>query len=379
MPWNEVDTMSLRREFVSLAIEPGANIRELCRRFGVSPKTGYKCINRYRLEGPEGIRDRSRRPKHTPRRTSPEMEKRVVKIRESHTAWGGRKIRDVLLRAGGREVPAASTITDILRRHGKLDPRECAKHKPFMRFEYEAPNELWQMDFKGHFQTPVGRCNPLTILDDHSRFSVGLFACEDQRWTTVQSRLTEVFRRYGLPERILTDNGSPWGSDLEHPHTKLTAWLMRLGIRVIHGRPFHPQTQGKDERFHRTLQAELLRYETFADLAHCQEAFDGWREMYNHERPHEALGMEVPASRYRISERAFPETLPAIEYGPGEIVRKVCNAGHVYYRGKSFRVGKAFDGYPVALRPAATKGRMEVYFCAWRIATIDLKENETHA
>jgi len=373
MPWQEVNTMSLRREFVRLASVPGGNIRELCRRFRISPKTAYKWIERYQEEGEEGLRDRSRRPGHSPGRTSPEMEARILAYREVHPAYGGRKIRAKLLREERREVPSASTITEILRRHGKLDADESVKHSPMTRYEYEEPNGLWQMDFKGPFETAEGRCNPLTILDDHSRFLVGLFACENQKGSTVQRCLVEVFRRYGLPERILVDNGSPWGDDREHPYTPLTVWWIRLGIGAIHGRPYHPQTQGKAERFHRTLSAEVLRYERFRDLAACQRRFTEWRESYNGDRPHEALGMEVPASRYRVSERSYPETLPPIEYGPGDWVRKVHDGGRIHFRGKVFRVGQAFDGYPVALRPTGKEEVFEVYFCQVRIRTIHLQ------
>ena len=140
---------------------------------------------------------------------------------------------------------------------------------------------------------------------------------------SLRTRLAGVFRRYGLPERILADNGSPWGGVSDHGFTPLTVWLLHVGVAVSHGRPYHPQTQGKDERFHRTLAAEVLRYERFDDLRHCQRRFDDWREIYNHERPHEALELKVPASRYRVSERPFPEVLPAIEYAPGLAVRKV--------------------------------------------------------
>ena len=169
------------------------------------------------------------------------------------------------------------------------------------------------------------------------------------------------------------DNGSPWGSDAEHPYTPLTAWLIRLGIRVSHSRPYHPQTQGKDERFHRTLNVEVLKGNVFHDLNHCQRIFDEWRDVYNFERPHEAIGMAVPASRYRPSGRAFPETLLAIEYGSGDVVRKVQAKGEIHYRGFVFKVGKAFHGYPVALRPANEDGVMSVYFCRQRIADIDLR------
>lgn len=373
MPWMERDTVSLRREFVMLATQPGANIRDLCRRFGISAPTGYKWIGRFAEVGPEGLKDRSRRPRTSPARTLPELERAVLDLRDEHRAWGGRKIKARLKALGHGRTPAASTITGILRRQGRLDPAESAKHKAWQRFEHDAPNRLWQMDFKGHFPMREGRCHPLTILDDHSRFSMGLFALTDERTDSVQTRLTGVFRRYGLPERILADNGAPWGGGSDHGFTPLTVWLLRLGVAVSHGRPYHPQTQGKDERFHRTLAAEVLRYERFSDLQHCQRRFDSWREIYNHERPHEALELDVPASRYRISEHLFPEVLPTIDYAPGVEVRMVQADGWIHYRGIEYRVPKAFRGQPVALRPSQVDGVMDVVFCHQTVSKIDLK------
>jgi len=370
----EVDTMSLRREFIMLAMDPDSNTRELCRRFQISPKTGYKWFSRFRQAGEAGLKDRSRRPKRSPARTPSFMEDEVLRLRKKHRAWGGRKLRAQLIKQGYTHVPAASTITEILRRHNRLDPEESAKHEPFNRFEQPAPNLLWQMDFKGHFAMRKGRCHPLTILDDHSRYSLGLFACENERRGTVQDRLSHVFRRFGLPDRMLMDNGSPWGSDRGHPHTRLTVWLMHLGVGVTHCRPYHPQTQGKDERFHKTLKAEVLRYETFKDLAQCQRRFDQWRHIYNYERPHESLDMGVPASRYRASGRPFPDNPPAIEYGPSDEVRKVQQKGLITYKGRKFRLCKAFVGYPLALRPTGKDGILDVYFCNHKIDQINLKD-----
>jgi transposase InsO family protein len=229
------------------------------------------------------------------------------------------------------------------------------------------------MDFKGHFEAGNSRCHPLTILDDHSRYALELAACADERKDTVKARLTDVFRCYGMPERMTMDNGAPWGGEADYPYTILTAWLIRLGVRVSHSRPYHPQTQGKDERFHRTLNVEVIKHAAFRDLAHCQRRFDQWRPIYNLERPHEALGMKPPVSRYQPSPRLFPETLPAIEYAPGDIVRKVHDKGEIQYRGYVFRVGKAFYGYPVALRHTSQDGLLDVYFCQQRIAQINLR------
>jgi len=190
----------------------------------------------------------------------------------------------------------------------------------------------------------------------------------------VKQALTDTFRCYGLPDTILVDNAGPWGSDAEHAHTALTVWLMLLGVFVSHSRPYHPQTLGKDERFHGTLQQELLSVYQWRDLDHLQAACDRWRDEYNFERPHEALGLEVPASRYRPSLRCFPQTLPAIEYPDGVYVRKVQQTGELSFQGRSLRVGKAFAGYPIGLRPTGTDGVYDVLFCHHTIRQIDVRE-----
>lgn len=376
MPWIEVSTMSLRHEFVQLAGQEGANVRALCRRFGISPKTGYKWLQRNAVEGSEGLLDRSRRPETSPGRTPAVMEHAVLTLRDQHPAWGGRKLQTRLLTLGHDGVPSPSTITAILRRHGRLDATQGAQHSAWRRFEHAVPNDLWQMDFKGHVALQHGRCHPLTILDDHSRYALCLTACANEQTATVQQALSETFRRYGLPWRMTMDNGSPWGDDGVNPYTPLTVWLIRLGIRISHSRPYHPQTQGKDERFHRTLNAELLAHQSFSDQAAAQRHFDAWRSVYNLERPHQALGMKPPISRYRPSPRPFPELLPAIEYAPENRVRKVQAKGELYFRGRPWKIGKAFHGYPVALRPTPQDGVLEVYFCHHRIASINLNESQ---
>jgi len=374
MPWKQESTVSLRLEFVRLASQPAANVRELCRRFDVSPKTAYKWLARFRAHGAAGLDDHSRRPTNSPHRTADALEQQVLQLRQQHPAWGGRKLRRRLQNLGVADVPAASTITAILHRHQLIDPEQAAAHQPCQRFEHDAPNRLWQLDFKGHFATDQGRCHPLTIVDDHSRFALGLFACADEQTATVQGHLTTVFRRYGLPERLLSDNGSPWGSAGLAEHTPLTVWWLRLGIAVSHGRPYHPQTQGKDERFHRTLKAEVLQGASFRDVPACQPRFDAWREVYNHQRPHESLALGVPADRYRASVRAFPEELPPLVYEAPAVVRKVQTTGRIAFHGREVVVGKAFAGYPVGIRPTKTDGLWEVYFSRHRVAEIDQRQ-----
>jgi transposase InsO family protein len=374
MPWKTVSVMSLRKEFVLLANAAGTNRRELCRRFGISPKTGYKWLKRFDAEGVNGLLDRSRRPRASPHRTDPGIEQRVIALRRQHPDWGGRKLRRRLLDLGHSAVPSPSTITDILRRHGLLDADLAGQPNAFRRFQYPTPNDLWQMDFKGHFATTTVRCHPLTVLDDHSRFNLVLQACADESRASVQTALTGTFSRYGLPRRMLVDNGSPWGLSETHQITELTVWLVRLGISVCHARPYHPQTLGKDERFHRTLKREVLRHYCFHDLAECQTRFDYWRDVYNTQRPHEALDLDVPARHYQASVRPFPETLPRVEYALSETVRKVQAKGELFYRGRVFRVSRALRGCPVALRSTPKDGVLSVVYCSTEVAKIDLRK-----
>lgn len=372
MPWSEVSIMEQREEFVGLASQPDSNIRLLCRRFGVSPTTGYELLGRYRERGRGGLVDQSRRPDHSPRRCPQVIEEAVLRLRDHHPVWGARKLRRRLADTGTTGLPSPSTVHQILLRHGRVDPKESGKHRAFQRFEHPAPNQLWQMDFKGHFPTQKGRCHPLTVLDDHSRFALCLQACANQRTETVKEGLSDIFRRYGLPDRMTMDNGSPWGSDSDHGYTPLTAWLIRLGIRVSHSRPYHPQTQGKDERLHRTLNEELLRQRTFTDLIDTQNAFDHWRHVYNFQRPHQALALAVPGSRYQPSPRSFPDVLPPVLYQPGDLVRKVQNGGEIWFHGRAFKIGNAFFRQPVALRPSSLDGLFDVFFCHQKIAQINL-------
>lgn len=376
MPWKEVSSMSQRRDFVALASANNANLRELCRRFEISPTTGYKWLKRYQKSGEAGLQDRSRRPHRSPTKTPTAKEQLIVALRHKHPAWAGRKLHSRLLALNHQDLPCPSTCQAILKRHGLIDPVEARKHKPFQRYEKAQPNELWQMDFKGDFPLARGRCYPFTILDDHSRFNVALQACARNTRPVIQAILINVFRLFGLPDWITCDNGPPWGSSCRGHYTQLGVWLLRLGIGLSHSRPHHPQTQGKDERFHRTLQTEVLRYQTATTLTKWQHLFDDWRQIYNHERPHESLGQQVPASRYQPSHRAYPEKLPAIEYGPGDIVRKVRHYGHIKFAGRDFHIGSAFYGLHVALRATTEDGVFEVFFCQQKLGMLTPHNNK---
>ncbi|TNC94368.1 MAG: transposase [Rhodocyclaceae bacterium] len=381
MPWNERDAMSLRREFVELASQPGCNRRDLCRRFGISPKTGYKWLQRFTQSGVSGLEECSRRPLQSPARCTPAIEAAVVALREEHPCWGGRKISRRLRDTQG-SIIAPSTVTEVLRRHALLGQNPAAVSPPWQRFEHAAPNELWQIDFKGFFNTPAGPCHPLTLLDDHSRFNLVLAACAQTGFANIQPTLIATFRRYGLPVRINADNGAPWGTP-RMPETGLSAmtvWLVRLGIRISHSRPYHPQTNGKDERFHRSFNCEVHAGRSFENLDCAQHAFDHWRTIYNHERPHDALMLDTPGSRYQSSARCYPEGLPQIEYGPDDDVCVPKENGHFRWRGKQFKVSNALKGLPIALRPRPTEdGLFDLFFCHHRFGSINLHEAKASA
>jgi transposase InsO family protein len=366
----------MRAEFVRLALAPGANKRELMRRFNISPPTGYKWIRRFEDGGIEDLEDKSRRPTSSPNQSSKAMEKKVVDLRMEFPFWGGRKLARVLKNRGVRKVPSPSTVTAILRRHGLLTEKAREK-RDFQRFEREKPNELWQMDFKGDFaMRDSKRCYPLTLCDDHSRFNVVLEACLDMKTKTVRRHLSEAFERYGLPDGILCDNGAPWSSNWTGGYTKLEVWLMILGVRIHHGRPYHPQTQGKEERFHKTLKVECLdRSEGFANQLSCQKALETWRECYNWVRPHDSLELEVPGSRYVISSRSMPSEEPKAEqwYLEEDDLRKVQKNGIAEFKAKRLQVGEAFAGQVVALRPRA-EGQWEMRFASTLIGIYDLTQ-----
>jgi transposase InsO family protein len=373
MPFTGVSAMDRKREFVGLAQAEGANRRELCRRFGVSPTLAYRLLGRYQAQGEAGLEARSRRPLTSPERTPGEVEAAVLAVRAEHPAWGGRKIAAVLRRRG-LAAPSPSTITQILRRHGVELGVFGGGEAGFIRFEHPAPNDLWQMDFKGHVAMRSGRLHPLTVLDDHSRFCVVLAACADEQTRTVKGHLTQAFERYGLPWRMTMDNGPPWGNGAGDPFTPLGVWLMEQDIRIGHSRPFHPQTQGKDERFHRTLKAEALAGAPFEDVDHAARHLDRWRAVYNTQRPHQAIGMLTPIDRYASSPRPYRPTAQPFAYGPDDQLRRVPSDTRISFKGQRWRVPKAFKGKLVAVRPTPTDGLYHLVFRTTLIAAIDLRQ-----
>ncbi|MDX1449043.1 MAG: IS481 family transposase [Acidimicrobiia bacterium] len=374
VPWRSSAVWEQRLEFVRLVEAGGVSFAVLCRRFGISRPTGYKWVARYWSEGVAGLVNRSTVPKVSPLRTPEAVEELVCAAREAHPGWGGRKLRGFLLRQGHSGVPAASTITQILRRHGLME-HEVAPRRDYLRFERAAPNELWQMDFKGHFGLEDGtRCHPFGVIDDYSRYSISLVACGDERTGTVKQHLQVAFGRYGLPEAMLCDNGSPWGNNRGQSWTPLTVWLADLGVEVIHTAPFHPQTNGKKERLHLTLDIEVLNTRpVWRDLGQVQEAFEAWEPVYNHHRPHQSLGETVvPADRYRPSPRSLPDQVAPHRYPDHWHTRKVDTSARISFLGRRVRTGRAFKGRHVAVAPTTDPDVFHIYYRHHHIRTINL-------
>jgi len=385
MPFIELSIMSQRIEFCMLASKPGSNMSDLCHRFNITRCTGYKWLQRYHEEGLLGLKDKSRRPYHFPNQTSDEIDHYVVELRKNDPEWGAKKLHRILFAHkelgiySYSTIPCKNTITKILKRNGLISPNRSKQSEGFERFERDYPNELWQMDYKGYFRL-LNRelCHPLTITDDHSRFNICLEACKNQQEITVQQSLINVFRKYGLPYIILTDNGAPWGfagnelTEGIRGYTTLEKWLIQLNIKLRHGRPYHPQTQGKEERFHRTLKQELIDHEQFHDHEHCQKRFDAWREKYNCVRPHEAIDLRTPAELYTSSVRTYPEKINPYEYYQSDMIRKVQQKGEINFKNKEIKVGRAFIGDYVAVRESKENNNYEIYFCNQLIRTITL-------
>lgn len=385
MPFIEQSIMSQRIEFCVLASKSESNMSELCIRFNISRRTGYKWLARFLEEGLPGLEEKSRRPHNFPNQTPPPIDQYVVVLRENDPEWGAKKLHKIILNHKEQgmykypTVPCKATITKILSRNGLVPANRSKQSEGFERFEYDYPNELWQMDYKGYFKLLNKEiCHPLTITDDHSRYNICLKACENQKEITVKQSLISVFRRYGLPYKILTDNGTPWGTtgndsaDGIRAYTSLEKWLIQLNIKLIHGRPYHPQTQGKEERFHRTLKQELINHEQFRDHLHCQKRFDLWREKYNCIRPHEAISFKTPAELYSPSNKSYPEKTNPYEYNQSDIKRKVKDKGVISFKNREIKVGKAFASEYVALRESQESNIYEIYFCNQLLRTITL-------
>jgi len=372
MPWKAITVKMSRESFVKEVKSGDKSKSELCREYGISRVTGDKWLNRY--ENGEGLDDRSKAPFHVANKTPIEKEKKVLDVRETHPAWGPRKIRQFLINKG-EEPPSKSAIGNILNRNGCISEAASTAATPYKRFEKAAPNEMWQTDFKGHFAMKDGnRCHPLTVLDDYSRFSLCVDAKENEQRHGVVQSFERLFSENGLPDSLLCDNGNPWGNSQTTGYTKFEVWLMEYDVLPIHGRIMHPQTQGKEERFHRTMDVELLKLIEIENMAHAQDCFNTFRNCYNNDRPHEALNMGIPAEFYHESKRKMPTAISEWEYPNEYMLRKIKPTGYLTFGNQGYFLSEAFAEKTVAVRESAIENCINVYFRGFRIARINVKE-----
>jgi transposase InsO family protein len=356
----------LRTAFVHQVLSLGRPVAAACRDFGISRTTAYKWLGRSRSQPEQSLADRSRRPLRSPGRTDTEAEQRVLEVRDRY-GWGPRKIR-ALLTDRGVDLPSIRTVGAILRRHGRTTPTPVVP-APMQRFERGAPNELWQCDFKGYLEVGRQRTWPFGLIDDHSRYLLALRPCADQTMATAWAVLWDVFGAVGLPESILCDGAFAARGPGLTGLSWFEARLIRLGIRPAHGRPYHPQTQGKIERLNGTLEAEVwpgIRRDT---QEHFAADLEGWRHgVYNTLRPHEALGDQPPLSRWRPSPRPRPAELPPVEYAGDAVVRKVSTVGDVRWRGYRLLAGRGIVGEYVRIEDRGHE--VAVYYADHRVRCV---------
>lgn len=375
MSWQETNVMEQRIKFVVRASELKGSFSGLCAEFGISRPTGYRWVNRFEeVKQYALLQEKSRRPHHSPTRTPDEIQKEVKNLREKH-GWGAKKLH-VLLRQKGFSV-AVITVNRILKLENLIDAEEICR-RALNRFERAFPNELWQMDFKGEYQLCEGCCCPLSILDDSTRFCVGLHALSDQQGESVHACLIETFENYGVPQAMLIDHGTPWWSPTNgYGLTWLTVSLIKQGIEIHLSGVRHPQTQGKVERFHRTLKGAMKHRGVPETLSEWKVALEEFRDEYNNVRPHEALGMAVPASRYKPSDRAYNPDPPEWEYEEGAIVKRLSTQGCLEYNRHRYFVSETLAGERVQIQQA--QKQLLIRYRHMYVREIDVETGRTRA
>lgn len=341
MPWDVKDTVDLRLEFVKRAQE-GESVASLCREFGITRRTGYKWINRYESSGTvNALFNQSRRPKHCPHHTEENIEERICELRRKY-GWGGRKLQ-VLLQRENITVPVI-TIKRVIKRNGLLAPEDCHRPAP-LRFQRESPNELWQGDFKGPMGRGEARCEPLSIIDDYSRCVLALEAVKDKETPTVRRAFIKAFEEHGMPDSFLLDHGTPWWGNSHYIGlTRFSVWLMNQNIKLIYSGFNHPQTQGKVERFHRSLQLSVATKGTPSQFAQWTPLLSEIKEEFNNIRPHESLNMEVPKERYTKSKRQYQPKPKPFEYPENSVVVRLDSHGCFRHNGRRAFVSQALAG-----------------------------------
>lgn len=373
MPWTQTDPVNERQKFVKLVLQKGSTMAEACRQFGISRKTGYKIVARHAELGMAGLADASRAPKTHPNQSSPEVEAAVLRVRKAHPTWGSKKILATLGREQPDESwPARSTIDQILKRTGVVEPRGRRRRRqptapPVVTAA--APNDVWSMDYKGWFRVGDGtRCDPLTVNDVCSRASLLCKAMVSPKSADVRRRLEETFRAFGLPRFMLSDGGPPFGSTGLGRLSRLGVWLVRIGVVPILIEPGRPDQNGRHERFHETLNLETAS-PPCSSIRTQQASFDRFQQIYNEERPHEALSMRTPAEVYDISPRQLPWSLPEHTYPAGFEARNVRADGGIKWGGKQVFVGEAFAGELVGME-AVDDGLWHVHLGPLRLGVL---------
>ena len=360
--------MEQRIEFALKALKT-LNFRALCQEYGISAKTGYKWKQRFLEEGLAGMEEESRRPKISPQQL-PEMEVcEIVRLKLAHLAWGPRKIRELYLRRHG-EVASESTFKRVLERAGLTQKRRRRRSSEAGRLSSgrraAAANEVWTVDFKGWWRNTARRCEPLTVRDEYSRYVLEVRALEDAKTETVRKSFECLFERQGLPGAIRSDNGTPFASVRGLLGlSRLSAWWVALGIDLERGRPGHPQDNGAHERMHGDISRELEA------MGECdQPAWDLWKQTFNYERPHEALGMRSPGELYVASQRKYQGTPEDLVY-PQMCTRRVCQHGLIKVDGQRLFLSTSLAGWSVGLKPI-TQNVMEVWFGRLLLGQVDL-------
>lgn len=374
MPWKEKVIVTMREEFVKRVLSHEKSKAELCREYGISRPTGDKWIERY-LNG-QPLCDKSRAPHIVGNKTDDDIEKFIVDYRKKYPAIGAAKIHRMLLDEGFTDIPCPRTINDIFKRNGLITKEASQAAKPYVRFEKNEPNEMWQADFKGHFLMKNGaRCHPLDIIDDCSRFNLCCAPLTGETYIEVKQQMERVFSEYGMPYSFLCDNGTPWGTPQSTGYSRFEVWLMELGILTLHGRILHPQTQGKEERFNGSLTREFLKYETFEDWEDARIKLEEYRNFYNNKRPHFALDLDTPSKHYQPSKREYTHKISEWEYSNEYDVRKVKESGYITIRNQGYFLSEAFGGKTIAVK-GSSKGQhlINLYFRQFKIGQIDVEK-----
>ena len=379
MPWKESDTMSLKKSFVLRAVSGRESMSDLCREFGISRKTGHKWRERFIAYGFAGLEDQSRRPQTCPNALDEDRICRLIRLRQAHPHWGPRKLAELWRRSYDDSVPSESTFKRVLNKAGLMNKRKRRTRLEGVRiqqpaFQPKAPNEVWTVDFKGWWLCKEkGRCEPLTVRDAFSRYIICALPLKDTKTETVREAFETLFKRYGLPRVIRSDNGSPFASkNAPLGLTRLSAWWISLGISLDRIDPGRPDQNGAHERMHRDIALEV---EANAQRSHHEntQTLELWRKTYNEQRPHEAIAMKCPRELYRDSPRKYPATPHDIDYPEGYIIRSVHKRlGDIKIQRKRIFITTTLGGWSIGLKPI-NEEELSVWFGALELGTLNIK------